>query len=940
MGMKINGWPLLVAGILQALLPAPPREGAQHAVVELSLLVIGIGLAYLAGQLLKKNKNLIQDDKPTTLATRGSYVPVLKGRRRLGFVFTYAGNRHTRKEKAKQGGKGNVFSQKVDVFLEDGMHVMAVGPCHILWEVEQSGKPLFVGPITSVSHPSGSTIDLGNEGSFRIFWGEVDQPVNSYMGDVSRIGIASRWPRFCYIEWRNKRLGDSPVWPSMTYVLESRPTESPLLDTDSFIDADQEVDPGYVPFAVNDVVTGAQGTAYWEIVGRHDGAPFRPLQALQLNGNSGLGTEDYEILKVEVTDTTPGPIVSTFLTRIFPIGGIAGGATADGTLTAYRRLANDGWNGAHMLAEWLFGAHPIGLGLDQSEWDMDSLEELGTLIDTTGEDLRCGTIAPDGQDAQTLIGGIMADLGVLIPLNMQTGLLQFYPIRFPVGTLAEIDQDALLDRPEIEVSGLANRSSDRLIFSFQDEANYFRDMTIGVDDDGQIAKQTFYRAKTVQIISTSVFATAAQMTERRSFEEMAGGGRHRIQVGREARTLLPGQPVIVYGFDEVLRIDSTAHDPLSGNVSVTVMPDFYGAPLSDFITGQGDTGGVGQVVVEDPISAMVEVPEALTGAGGPMTLIPLAVRGNSGVTAHNIHISRDDTTYTFYGNDLTVITGGLLIDPLPATSLGEFGFYELAEGPTFTALGPDIASVLDLSADLVSWRGGRQLCVLVDPSTGVQEICFLKKVTNVVGDIYRLDGLIRARYDTRKLAFSADTEVYILQNDDGTPVQDPLLEPEVTLYSKSEPTGFGSIPLSQIQPDGISLYGKGIRPVPVSEVRLSTEETFWTPFTYVAQGSAPDDDLVITWSYSTPQSPLTGAGMFAAGATVADVVPEGSFLVEILSSGDVLQRSDTVAIPSYTYLRADRLADFSGEPASFKVRVTQLRDGYLADPVTVTITQN
>lgn len=938
-------WPLVVLGILQSLFPPEPEPGVQKAVVELTVLVIGIGLAAAAGYLLaKRNKNIAQDDKPTTLATRGSFAPVIKGRRRVGPIFTWAGDRFSRKEKAK-GGKGSIFSQKQDVWRENAMHVLCVGPVKALWNIEQGGEPLFVGPITAESHPSGSTIDLGNEGSFRIFWGEVNQPVNLFMGDASRVGISSRWPQFCYVEWREKRLGTSPTWPLLTYLVETRPTDSPLVATEGYIEATATV--GGTSYDVHGRLNGASGVGYLQIE-TDVTSLFYPTQRIQVQGNTGLGVDtDFTILLVEpfveVLSTYTTPLGTTIertatRTRLFFEEALSG-ATVDGTIVPYiledsdyseGRRGNDGWNPAHMIAETLFGAWPIGLELDQDDWDMDSLEALGTLLGPDGEDLRGSMIAPDGQNADGTLAAWMQDFGVFISLNMRTGLLEFVPIREPEGTLVDIPDHAILSLPEIETRH-STHEVDRIVFSFPDEANSFRDMTIGFDNDGQATFQQFFRARAVQIVNTAHFKTAAKISERRSYEEMSGGSDIKIRVGREGRTLLPGRAAIVAGFDEVLRLTNVRPDPESNDVELTFLPDFYGSPLSDFITGQGNTGSASQPVAPDLLGGIIEIPEVVIGAGGPITIVPVGIRAHDTISGHNIHLSRDDTTYTFIGDDSTIVTGGTLLEAVAEE-------WEQAEGPTFTLLGDDSDAVLDLSADSVSWRGGRQLAVLVKEN-GEQEICFLEKITNVSGSTYRLDGLIRARYDTRPLDWEAGDRVFILQDDDGLPIQDVLLEPQVTLWEKNEPLGAGSLTLAQIPAVVRDLYGKGIRPVTPSGVRLDAESsTLWNSRSYVLTGAGPADDLIVIWAYSVPQSPAAGAGFFAAGAAIADPDPEGAFSVEILDSGDNVVRTEASATNSYTYARANRIADFSGEPSLFKVRVTQLRGGYASDSVTTTFT--
>lgn len=913
-------------------------------VVELGLLVLAVGLSLLAGYLLqKKNKSLVQDDMPTTLATRGSFIPLVKGRRRIGCVFGYAGQRQIKKEKPRGGGKGSTFSgPKVDVFYEDGWHLLCVGPVWALHEIEQNGVPIFTGPITAVSHPSGSLIDLGSEGKFRIFWGEITQPINTYLGDASRVGVSSRWPQMCYIEWREKRLGQSPNWPSITYTVETRPQTVHLTGSVGYIPETFVL--GADNYTITGRQTGAPGTGYWQ-VGSAYADKFKPGMKILVDNNTGLGVDtDYTVRSVSVVDIGSGmgiPPEVILVTRIFVNETIAAGANVSGSIVPYVGQKDDGWNAAHLLAELLFDQWPVGLGLDKTEWDMQSLEDFGDLVDTDKENLRCSALAPDGQDVRGLLGALMQDFGLLLPLNMTTGLIQFYPVRKPTGTLPLITEDAMLQRPEIEAM-TAERPVDRLVFSFSDQSNVYRDVTIAVDEDGQATRQSYYRARVVQIVGTTHFDTAARISERRSFEEMSGAAVIRLQLGRAARALLPGQAVVANGFDEVLRVTETKHDPLSGQVDVALTTDFYGAPLSTFVTNRGVTAGAGNQVTQDLAFKIVELPEILTGAGGPQTVFMLAIRAHAQITGHNIHISADNTTYTFYAQDLTIVTGGVLIDPIAINSP-----MEIAQGPTFTVLGPDIGTALDLTSDTTSWRGGRQLAVFVNTTTREVMVAFLRKVTAISGSTYRLDGLILNRYDTRPISLPTGSQVFILQNDDGLGVQDPLVAPQALLYAKSEPLGIGTIPLSQLAPEAVTLYGKGVRPVPVSGIRLNVGAdaagggtTRWGTTYYAVAGSAPSDDLIVQWAYSTPQTTGGGAGMFGWGSLVGDAAPEGDFFVEILNASDVVVRTDVVSSPSYTYTRANRLADFSAvEPASFKVRVTQRRGGYSASPVTQTFTK-
>lgn len=879
-----------------------------------TMLVLSVGLSILAGKLLaKKNKAIAQDDKPTTLATRGTYLPRIVGRRRVGAVWGWAGDRFKKKENA--GKKGSTLKPEVDIWRESGWHQLAVGPGAVLWTIEQNGEFIFTGPITPNTHPSGSTVDLGNEGSFRIFWGEVDQPTNSYLGDASRVGVTSSWPHCFYIEWTAKRLSQQPVWPLLTYDIECQPGESHLSNTPAYMTPTFALD-GQT-HSVESVVNGAQGTGKFVFDGDVF-ASFNSVGRVRSIGDTGISPDqDFDVWSLSTRLQAGVP-----KTDLFPVGGLAG-ATGDGSVQAYSSGQDDGYNLAHILADLWFSAWPHGIGQNQADFDMDSLEDLGTLLVTEG--IKGSVLMKDGQSLRSVMGSIHQDLGVMLPIDFSSGLLKFQPVRAPTAAVPNLTEDVLLKLPETEINH-AEAPVDRLIFSFTDRENFHREMTIGIDDAGQATFQEYFRSRTVPIESTINFGSANTIAERRSQEELAGAAVQKLIASRGARILLPGTQVTAAGVAETLLITSVEIDPLSGRVTLNCIPDYLAADQSSFVQFKATIASPAQTVEPALQFQPVELPEWLSG---PEQRVMIArIRAHAQIEGGEVYISRDDTTFTSKGTDTTIMQGGTLTSELVLDSL-----FELDEGPTFDALGPDIASVLDLSADVDSWRSGRQL-VLIN-----NEIFYLKKVTSLGGDSYRLDGLIRARYDTRRELHSIGSEVYIAQNDDGLPVSDVLIVPEVTLYTKSQAVGRGVANLAVIPSESLELYGKGVRPPAPAEVRFDTLPGLAGVTASTWKGSLTTD-LPITWGFFTPRTINVGAGFAGAGVPQGTPVPEGDFSVEILDSGDVVVRSLTVSTNAYEYTETDRLADFSSsEPATFKVRVTQLRDGLASDPTTTIFTR-
>lgn len=879
------------------------------ALVEVGVMVIGIGLSLLAGYLLKKDlDNPLQDEKPPTLSTRGSYAPWLIGFARLAPVICWIGDRVKRREKAEGGKGGATSTPKVDVWYESGMHILGVGPFFALHKILSNGITLFTGPITNVSHPSGTSVDLGKAGVFTIYWGEDDQPVNTYLGNVNRIGIDSRWPTFCYIQWVSRHLGQSAAWPAMEYIMERRPQSTLLSDTDPWVDPTLVLDGN--TYGLDGVNNGAEGVGYF-LLEKNIVHEFPPTAFTRLTGNA-LSDRDIEVLKTE-------PLTVHFLgfdfeihTKVFPVGGLSGADDA-GTLQLYTSAQDDGANPAHAIADMLFEPWPHGFSLDQSFWDIPSLEALGTLSDAEG--LRTTWLATGGEKLEALFGAGLQDLGTFIPLDTSSGLLKFVPIRTPAGSLPAIKEDHQQEVPEV-ISNQMERESDRIIFEFADRKINFRKMTFNLGDDGHAAELQHQTRKKVAIRIAVNREVAEKIMERRELEIFGEGSAVTFPVNRGARTLIPGDPITVEGEEEVMRVSGVLIDTESGVVKLSLVTDFYGVDATDFEHGKTDPP-TGLLVVEpDPAFAMIEVPEYLLSSRDQTVLVP-RIRAHAQISGANLYISRDNVTYRLFGSTTLENAGGTLESNMGISE----DFYQ-PQGPVIDILGPDIGEVLDLSGDDVSWGNGRQLASING------EIFYVQNLTALGGTRYRLDGLIRARYDTEREAHTAGDEVFIYLSDEAAPIQDILLEPEMNLYVKSQPRGVGVIPISAIPPDGGVLYGKGIRPPKIAGLRVTDP--------HAVNAYSTGEDVTVEWAYPATLGIGTGAGMQGAGTSIGQAPPAGDFRLEITTLGDTLKRTEILQDPIYVYDNADLQADLGGE-IDFKVKITQLRNGYESDTVTITV---
>ena len=920
-GLVLNEWEQAAAAKRAA-----EHPDVQLAWVQLAYMVIMIGLSYLAGQILaKKNKNPVDKDKPTTLTTRGAYMAWHLGIRRIGPVFAWAGDRETREEDAG-GGKGGGGGGEVDIFYEAGWHQICVGPTDALIRIVQGGKTIFSGPIPPESHPSGTSVDLGKEGRFTIYWGEPTQLINTFLGNSSRVGVSSRWPFCCYVVWNKKRLSTSPNWPILDYVVERRPVTTLVTGSQGWYDPTATLD-GPTFTVVDFNASSNEDVGYLEILG--NATTLDPGRIARVSGN-GMGTGDFVVLrtvpKTVQTGVTPSgfPIYSS-RTEIYFEGGTVG-ADDQGTVQEYSFAKDDGANIAHCIAEMLHEPWPTGLSVphDGPEvWNLPSLEAWGAEAEANG--WRASLVSVDGEDADSILGAALQDHGVMLPLNGRTGELTYKLIREPSGTLPNIPRQLYSDElPEIEtLHGEPN--VDKIVFEFTDREHDFGTMTIAVDSDGSASYLEHKRANKVAMPSTTHFPTAADLAEVRSQEELAGGGEFRLRCSRGARLLEPGDAITAEDFEEVLRVSGVKFDPLSEEVSLSVMPDFYGARKSDFVNEQGGGAPNFQDPALDEQFLWVEVPEQLLAAE-EMVLLCARIRAHEQIVSSAIHLSRDNLTYTLNASQTGVATGGTLDVALPDT-----GKMFEAIGPEFTLLGPDATSAQDLSADLTNWGLGRQLCVIV--SSAGTEIAFVQKITAIGGDTYRLDGLLRGRFDTRKLDHPTSAQVYIFSDTALRELRDILLVPGEDLYIKSQPsTTAGSVPIESIPPYSESLRGKGLVPIDVENLRTSAPHLGTNSY-------HTGDDVTVKWSWSTASSTNTGAGRQNAGDAIGFPSLKGSFIVELLTTGDVLVQQDTVLLPTITYDNATLAASPISE-GDFKVRITHSNNGYLSTPVELTITKN
>lgn len=223
---------------------SPTAKGNQ-ADPTTAIILVGIALAsYGAALALRKTpKTSIRvDNTPTTLIARGFRLQLIIGRRMVGGYMVWAGNRTTTQEatggRVGKGGRRSGSSTQT-IYHEEGIILLATGPIDRLHAIYQAGEVLWRGPIDRFNTPSGTNITVPDGSTFQIFWGEHDQPIDTWASDPTRLAVGSRWPFFARINWKPKRLGTGRTWPELRFDAEGSVAGSELGRSPAFF---QETD--------------------------------------------------------------------------------------------------------------------------------------------------------------------------------------------------------------------------------------------------------------------------------------------------------------------------------------------------------------------------------------------------------------------------------------------------------------------------------------------------------------------------------------------------------------------------------------------------------------------------------------------------------------------------------------------------------------------------
>ncbi len=803
-----------------------------------------------------KQRTIGWDEAPTSLATRGAFIPLVIGRAAVAPIFLWAGDRATQGGggggKGFGGGGGSALT-----YDEAAWHGLCLGPIDTLHSIRADSRAIYTGPLQA-SAGSGVSITCRDPhpGTAYVYFGEQTQPVNSRLGagsgsGTAGVGVASRWPRLCYVEHRRLRLGTGPQWPNLLYEIERRPQTPDL------------------------------GSPVW------------------------------------ISESSAG-------------------------------AGDDGVNAAHALWDLLtnpfLGAVPCGA------LNCGCFRDLAAAC--AADRMAVNMVVSGGEPASSAIAALLAEIGIALPdlynPDASVAAMQLAPrlVRAtPSGSISSLPvlgRSVLLQQPEA-AEQQPPRSGSRLVVTFPDRALSYRDQSVTRDDDAIVDGAGRQGAQTIRLQTVTDARTAARIADRRAAEAMAPVGTIRIEVGRGAVRLGPGRQFrMTLPGDTIERVYAVlslarAASGLSAVINATEVR--YGDGLTGPASPLPPAPPAPAALAADSPAVFQEMPFALTRVADPRIGV-LRVGGSSAAVRSTVLSSGDNVSFAAIGINPDECFGGTLDAGLAVgpTIIGRSG-----DGPVITAYTPPMTQAEDLSAAsfLADWLGGRQPALI---GTGPDaEIVYVRSVTALGANKWRLNQVIRARMDTDAVAWASGTPVLFFGGPSRRRVaalNDPTrLVAGRPVWCKSIPQDSAGVSLdaSLVASQRIDVVARAARPLPVCNLRVNGRRP--NP-TYTA-----GQDLRVTWRYRVRDGLGQAAGEVSALGR-GQPTRDGPFTVEVWSGATpTLRRTipadyDNTDPGGVLYSAADNAADHGGSPASsIEFRVYCSRGLYVGRVSTITVTR-
>lgn len=876
-----------------------PQQGPRAGWVQVAFWAFVAAWASVAARLAKPRKQRGLEDAPTSLTLRGAYIPLVFGREEVRPVHFLVGNRT------------DVGNETPD-WREGGGQAFAVGPVSAVHGIYQEGAPIkpvdaLVFPLTPQTHPSGTEIYIEGFGGFRIYWGEADQPVDPLVsGAIPNPGsfdIDTRLPGAFYLSFQGnvgKDLGPAAIWDQISVELETRIQRTGLLLSAPRHEASESEGD---PIALVGVKTDPPGISpfpdlLYPFFG--DGAAVRvgaigedhdedfPIGTRVLVSDASSSAYDGIYRVSSLWRETPGFLHAQavgFLT--YPDGDEAtyvrltpkvdwDGITA--TVTPLADEQSDGINAAHAIDQLLFGGAPYGMALRRERFEIESLEAIGVALMESPIPLNMAAL--DGTTVEAMLSRIFQDYAI-VRTWAPDGRIRFVRLAPPSeDEIIDVPREAILD-PLPELTSIHGpRQSARIAYEFRDRARGFTENQVPIHDDGDAEVLDFAKSKAEKIHSVTDYTSAEIIANRRAQEDLGDLQAIDVFLGRECRQIRNGQVLRLAGIEGTWRVMSRTPDPLSSRTRFKLVRDVWDVDPAE---GAGDPGSGGGTITEtdpiaDPFQAVLDVPPWWTAGSGTIRLALLRGRAHKAITGANVWAS---TVSEGIAQNLGVTQGSMavvsLIADMPAGGATILGDVD-GSGPQVALYNAETGALIDLSDDQDAWLAGTQVAIIGGGANA--EVCFLRELA-ADGDLYRLSGLIRGRYDTIRRDWPAGTAVYICPKSSVQLIASGLWVTNATRYIKAPAaTATASMQVADAEEIAHVVAGKGVVPVRPTGLRVYVDDP--------TNGTFQDGDSISAEWCQRRAAGVDGYGQVPYGTAIPTVAAIGTFVYRLYDGDGTL----------------------------------------------------
>ena len=627
-------------------------------------MAITIGIGMLARMMLggKDKQTSDMDNSVVEPSLRGTITPLSLGINRITPVIGYVGDTKIVKTQADSGGKGGMFGggggdgPETIIYYQSALHILSIGEGAELTRIIQGGKTIFDTVITPSSHPSGSQLTTPGGSTFRIYWGEGDQDVDSKLSALT--GVATRYPFMMYIVWNRKKLGDRKVWPNLEYEVFVKTQQDTLFGNDPIID--ESID----PFSFSCNVTGLDRI----FVDSDLGGYYTNESVITTTSGSGADVE----VGYQVTGTIATVSYTALITEVSESGGTytfrtqspipSAWYSGSGTLS-FKAGISKGLNPAAILYQLLFETYPHGLGVDVADYNLTDLEEVFDYFALTATLFPASLLIKSNKSIRDGIGMVLQDCGICISWDSETSQYRFL-------RMATTDTPTTIDEEFFNMGDRATLDSAYAVldpalhtYRFIDSNRKFKDSTIITSDDGKAKYTGMPNSKKVSMDTVRDLTTASLVSAYRDRENFVRA-KFTIKLSKEKAGSLLGGLFNFVGITGNFRLAGKTVVPDDSTVKATFVEDAY-SEVTSFVEKKasglfpGDSSGA----EEDVLVRLQEISRFTNPDEDGVFVV--RVRQSFQIQGMVPYLSDSDVTYKQFNTQNQYAVGGKLLDEIP-----------------------------------------------------------------------------------------------------------------------------------------------------------------------------------------------------------------------------------------------------------------------------------